>query len=422
VTLNDILARARAVLARIFQKDILVHFLAVLSMIFGLLVVLQTIGGTVQAFPQMTMTEFPWIPIIICLLVIAYAWRAPRAPIAIAIALVGIYFASQPIWQIIGTPERLDATMRAALGEDYESQIPDGARMAASRFSLFDALGARNFSSQATITENVQFFAAPERNLLLDVYEPQVEPGVGDSYPAIIVLHGGSWNWASLNKSVVFGVHDRYLASLGYVVFDMEYRLSQEAIWPAQLQDIHCAIAWIRTNAAQYNVDPERIALLGRSAGAQLALVAGFRPNDPTVDLSTCGMEGIDTSVSAIVAYYPPTDMRLWNAPVGDFIPQLLGGIPSEVPDAYADASPTNWVRDGLPPTMLLTGYMDNYVVPYHSEYLNNLLLATDTTVVVERLTWARHGFDALIGGLASQMTEYDVDRFLAWSFYHDVP
>ena len=108
----------------------------------------------------------------------------------------------------------------------------------------------------------------------------------------------------------------------------------------------------------------------------------------------------------------------MWDAPPGGFIPQLLGGLPNEVPAAYADASPTTWVRDGLPLTLLLTGYMDNYVVPYHSEYLRNLLLATDTPVVVLRLSWSRHGFDFLVGGLAAQMVEYDLDRFLAWSFY----
>jgi acetyl esterase/lipase len=404
------------------RKTQIIYGLSILAFFMGTAVILPTIGSTLPAIPQMTMTEFPWIPIIACVVMFFVAYRQqPRLWTPMVLTVIGLFFAIQPILQTFSQVERLDSAMRLGLGENYEEEIPAGVRMSPTRFSVFDALGARNFGSGATITSNVEFFSTPQRNLLLDVYEPQVEPAVGDTYPAVIVIHGGSWDSTWLDKSVVFDVHDRYLASLGYVVFDIQYRLSQEAIWPAQLQDILCAVAWARTvGAEQYRVDPNNIALLGRSAGAQLALVAAYRGNDPTVDMAACGMEGVDTSVSAVVSYYAPTDLRMWYSPAGDFIPRFLGGIPSEVPQTYADASPTTWVRDGLPATLLVMGYMDNYVVPYQSEYLANLLQATDSTVVVLRLSWSRHGFDFLVGSLGAQMTEYDVDRFLAWSFYHD--
>ncbi|MFN8373265.1 MAG: alpha/beta hydrolase [Anaerolineae bacterium] len=194
--------------------------------------------------------------------------------------------------------------------------------------------------------------------------------------------------------------------------------MSPEAIWNAQLQDVQCAVAWVRANAEQYRVDTTRIALMGRSAGAHLALEAAYRPNDATVDLAACGMAGVDTSVSAVVAFYPPTDLRMWDSTPEGALAALLGGLPADMPDVYADASPTEFVRDDLPPTLLLQGYMDDLVVPAHVELLHNLLLATNTPVVVLRVPWARHGFDFLIGGLGAQMVEYDIDRFLAWSFY----
>jgi acetyl esterase/lipase len=201
-------------------------------------------------------------------------------------------------------------------------------------------------------------------------------------------------------------------------VFDIQYRFSQEAVWNAQLQDVQCAIAWVRANAANYRVDGTRIALMGRSAGGHLALIAAYRPNDPTVDLKACGMAGVDTSVSAVVAYYPPTDMRLYNSPSDGLISDLLGGTIVDVPDVYADASPTTFVREGLPPTLLIQGYMDDLVLPDNVELLNNLLLATNNAAVVLRVPWGRHGFDFLLGGLGAQMTQVDLDRFLAWSFY----
>ncbi|MFN8373264.1 MAG: hypothetical protein U0694_10375 [Anaerolineae bacterium] len=177
------------------QKVVFAHILAVLAAWLGAWVVLPTIGSTLVALPQMALTEFPWIPAIFGAVVALWAWRKPRMPIAIVLSLIGVVLAIQPILQSFGVGAQLEAAMQAGLGADYAAAIPDTARVASARFSLLDAVGARNFGSQATVTENVEFFAAPERALLLDVYQPQVEPTLGDSYPAVIVIHGGSWRW-----------------------------------------------------------------------------------------------------------------------------------------------------------------------------------------------------------------------------------
>jgi len=124
-----------------------------------------------------------------------------------------------------------------------------------------------------------------------------------------------------------------------------------------------------------------------------------------------------DESVQAVVAAYPPADLRLWPAERGSALDALLGGLPDEVPDRYAQASPVMQVRPGLPPTLLIHGQRDRLMPPVHSELLANTLRAAGVTTVLLRIPWGRHGVDSLLVGLTGPMIQYDVDRFLAWVF-----
>ncbi|HEX3053305.1 MAG TPA: alpha/beta hydrolase, partial [Aggregatilineaceae bacterium] len=202
----------------------------------------------------------------------------------------------------------------------------------------------------------------------------------------------------------------------------VQYRLG--APWPAPLADVKCAIRWVRANAARYNVDPNRIAVMGRSAGAHLALMAAYTANDPKFPAS-CPVDSelskVDESVQAVVASYAPTELRFWPGDRGTASEQLLGGLPDEIPDVYRDAAPISHVRPGLPPTMLVHGQRDRQVPPTHSELLANYLRASGVTTVLLRIPWGRHGVDSLIVGLTGPMIQYDVDRFLAWVFHRGV-
>jgi acetyl esterase/lipase len=281
-------------------------------------------------------------------------------------------------------------------------------RLPPRRWSFENSYGARRWNvQQVKVERDIVYTHTPQRTLMLDVYSPRLHPARGSRYPAVIVIHGGAWRYG--DKGEVFTPHNHYLAGLGYVVYDIQYRLSHEARWPAALEDVQAAIRWVKRYAAAYQVDAERIALLGRSAGGHLALLAGYG-------------QASGTEVAAVVAIYAPTDLRMWMSLPDNEVTRFLGGTTVQHPQAYAASSPLEHVRAGLPPTLLVQGYRDDLVAPPHTEMLANKLLATHNTVVTLRVPWARHGFDAFLSGLGSQMIQYDIDRFLAWRMYREDP
>jgi acetyl esterase/lipase len=266
------------------------------------------------------------------------------------------------------------------------------------------SLTQRAHDARARIWRGVDYASPDGFPLKLDIYEPMIEPTVGDLYPAVIVIQGGGWRVN--DNRMWFESHNRYLASQGYVVFDIQHRLSQRAKWPAQLQDVQQAVCWVKQHAAEYRLDPQRIAVLGRSSGAHLALMAGMRAQDA------------GTQVQAIVAIYAPTDLQFKNLRPGSSIIQLMGGRFEDMPAAYADASPIEFVHDHLPSILLIEGMMDNVVPYHHGDKLVNRLSLTNTAFVLLRLPWSRHGFDAVPFGMGAQLVQYHMDRFLAWSLY----
>jgi acetyl esterase/lipase len=261
-------------------------------------------------------------------------------------------------------------------------------------------------------THDVLFAAPGGYPLRLDITQPREASG---ARPAVIVAHGGMWLQG--DKSLYgFGLHNRWLAAQGYVVFDIQYRLA--ARWPAPLEDVKCAVRWVKTNAARYGADPAQIALLGRSVGGYLALMAAYTANLPDFPAGCFEKSEIDESVQAVIAAGAPTDLRLWIAEQGSAIEQLLVGLSHDVPAIYDDVTPATHVRPGLPPTLIIHGQRDRMVPPAHAEILANRLQAAGVPNVLLAVPWGRHGADAFLVGLTAPMILYDIDRFLAWTFY----
>lgn len=258
----------------------------------------------------------------------------------------------------------------------------------------------------ARIEYDVIYCRTSSRPLKLDIYLPRANEQ--ESLAAVITIHGGSWEMG--DKGDFFG-HQRQLAQQGFVVFDIQYRFSHEALWPAQLEDVRAAIRWVKAHAKQYMVDPKRIALLGRSAGGHLALQAAYRAIG----------EAADTSISAVVAYYPPIELRLWNPGPDSVIAKLLGGTHADCAQAYVDASVTSHLHANVPPTLLVHGAQDALVPIDHSHLLHHRLTELGVSNALLMIPWAEHGFDFVPKGLGRQLVEPAVYDFL-WAVLQDIP
>jgi acetyl esterase/lipase len=205
--------------------------------------------------------------------------------------------------------------------------------------------------SQVAVEENVVFGHGGGRELLCDIYRPSPEL---TKRTAVIHLHGGGFRGGSKAGTRLA----RPLAALGYTCMSSSYRLLPER-WPAQLEDVKTAIRWARAQAAQLDVEPEKIAVLGYSAGGHLAL---------------CAAGGEDPRLAACVAFYAPAEM-------GPTHP--LGG-----------PSPVDQIKPGYPPTMLLHGTADKTISVDASLRLYSALREAQAPVELHVIEGVTHIFD----------------------------
>jgi acetyl esterase/lipase len=264
------------------------------------------------------------------------------------------------------------------------------------------------------VAEVVTFFRRDDRDLHADLYRPPLNASV-TAVPALVVVHGGAWFMGDKGENVAW---NRWLAERGFLVLDIQYRLASTADWRQAVSDIRCGLAWIRRHALELRADPDRVALLGRSAGAHLALLAAYTE----VDTGLCG----DTvrPPSAVVAMYGPTDLASTytdaQGTVGDDVRHglraLLGDVPSARPVAYREASPINYVQRESPRTLLIHGAWDDAVPPEQSRLLARALEQAGVPTELVLVPAARHAFDIVPDSLASQLAQQAVRAFLSHS------
>ncbi len=210
------------------------------------------------------------------------------------------------------------------------------------------------------------------------------DAGVVDHRCAVLQIHGGGWH---LGVPAMLARRSQELAGRGFTAIAIAYRLVPEAPWPAQLHDVKCAIRHVRANAASLGVDPDRIVLEGHSAGGHLALLAAGTADRPEWD---GGGAHADTSsaVAAVVAFYPPTDLRNGGA-----ASRLLGDRASA--QDTAAASPITHVHPAFPPTMLLHGTADAMVPHSSSEAMHAALQHAGVYSELHLYGGQIHEFDA---------------------------
>jgi acetyl esterase/lipase len=246
------------------------------------------------------------------------------------------------------------------------------------------------------------FAAHDGQSLSLGIYRPAY---VHKPVPAILVIHGGSWRDGDRHD---FGPFNAYLAARDYVVAAMDYRLAPRWRFPAARDDVLSAMAYLKVFANDLNIDATRIALLGRAAGGQLALLAGYTAQEP--------------AIRGVISLYAPSDLRYEYehpappklADTRAALEAYLGGPPNSGPDdAYFAASPINFVSPSSPPSLLVHGAKDPIVRLDEASRLEAKLQAAGTKHLLLRLPWATHLCDRSFGGPCGQIVTYAVERFL---------
>lgn len=331
----------------------------------------------------------------LCALTLGLADRGMLASVTIVLSAAAAVLASLPLARVPPAVRRFNATMSATVPHDAVQYRP-------TPLVLLDPF--RGIApDRARVTRGLPFASPGGVALTLDVYQPEA----AGRYPVVVQIYGGSWQRGAPGDDAPFAT---YLAARGFVVFAIDYRHAPASRWPAQIDDVRAALAWIRAHAGDYGADDSRLALLGRSAGAQLAMVAGY---DAPV-----------STVSAVVSWYGPVDLveghRHPPSPdpldVRAIEEAYLGGTPDQVPDRYRDASPISYASRRLPPSLLIYGSRDHTVLPRFGRALDARLRAAGNVSVLLEIPWAEHAFDAVPNGPSGQIALYYTERFLAWA------
>lgn len=339
-----------------------------------------------------------WLGVLALLLL--PGWRRSRTDTAGAVvALLGALLLLSPVVRARSLNTTLPAALDSAFGAppgDASTALPPRPAPLVLSDLLFGPA-----SDEVVVDEHVYAVVDGEQ-LTLDLYRPAFAEG---TLPVVIAIHGGGWvggdkrDLAELNE---------YLASRGYVVASMAYRLAPRWKFPAAQEDVTSALRYVQGLAHSHSLDPRRVALLGRSAGAQVALLAAYTAADP--------------AIRGVVSFYGPFALR-WGyenpakpgvVDSSGLLETYLGGPPDTHLEQYYAAEPARFVTPETPPTLFIQGLRDEHVSPFHAEFVSSRLIDAGVPHAVVRMPWATHGCDFVFSGPCGQVSTYAVERFLA--------
>jgi acetyl esterase/lipase len=233
-----------------------------------------------------------------------------------------------------------------------------------------------------------------DKELKLDLAMPKEGSG---PFPAIVFIHQGWWTGGTYRE---FANTLPKFAANGYVAVSVMYRLTPNYQFPAPIEDVKCAVRWLRTSADKYKIDPNHIGAVGFAAGAHLAMMLGVTTRDH-------GMEGagdvhpesnkVSSAVQAVISFFGPTDLTQgdWNADMQPLLTAFLGGKLEEQRENYTKASPIAYVRRGreYPPMLFFHGTKDDVVRYSQSVKMVEALKAVGGSAELVTMEGEGHGW-----------------------------
>ncbi len=241
-----------------------------------------------------------------------------------------------------------------------------------------------------TIERDVVYGDAGGRPLKLDLVLPKEKSD--KPRPLIVFIHGGGWR--SGDKAGGVGRVIPFVATGNYVGASVGYRLSGEAIWPAQIHDCKAAIRWLKANADKYQIDPERIGVWGSSAGGHLVNMLGTSGDVKELE-GDCGSPGQSSRVCCVVPFCGPANFlapkRFEGGRSPSAVDLLLGGKIEEKQDVAKQASPITHVSKDDPPFLVVHGTADNTVPFEQAEMFYAALQKAEVDVTLVKILGGSH-------------------------------
>jgi acetyl esterase/lipase/TolA-binding protein len=259
--------------------------------------------------------------------------------------------------------------------------------------------------SSVELLADIEYGMGGNRPLKMHILRPKELPK--EPLPVIVFIHGGGWTEGHRNRGIAPLVH---FAERGYLCAAVEYRLSNEAKFPAQIEDVKLAVRFLRAKAKEYGLDPERIGVWGQSAGGHLAALLGTSGNVKDLE-GKGGWQTFSSRVNAVVDWNGPTDFlepqeleRLMKQKQAEgakdiAVERLLGGPVSENKEKAVRANPVTYVTRDDPPFLIMHGDEDQAVNLSQSRLLYEALKKAGVEVTFEVIKGAGHfGVDGISG------------------------
>jgi len=248
-----------------------------------------------------------------------------------------------------------------------------------------------------TQDQDVTYRTVDGQDLEMDIYYP----AAGGPWPGLVFVHGGGWTEGDKAPLPVNP------AAGGYLAASINYRLYPAYRFPAMIEDVKCAIRYLRAHAAAYNLDPERIALVGHSAGGHLAALAGLADESAGWDVGPYG--DYSSRVQAVVEMSGPTDL---TCQFPEWVEELKAGVFGA--EQWASASPVRYVRPDAPPFLIVHGDGDAAVPVEQAHLLHDALLKANAPSELVIMQNAGHGLEPL-GGTPAPPVEQVLEMMLVF-------
>lgn len=415
---------------------------------------LGLLGGIIW-FPKLLSSA--WSPILVLVAFIGTILAGMTSQyFTTLIGLVTIFLGVRHISVVTRAHHQFDEVF----GLDWEDQIPSNIR---ERFwkRRYQFLQPSSPNSEKQLSVQIGTSGSSDKPLLCEIHKPP--SGIKRSGLAIIYLHGGAWQ--AFDKGILVSSQFDHLCEQGHLILDLAYSLAPEAQLNQMLLDVRQAIIWLKSRADFYQINPDRIVLMGASGGAHLALLTAYGQNHPAFQ----GLKpDVDFSVRAVISSFAVSDMSeyfeeygkntkeqpVWSSEITeDMLPRvhnktwldrwmtktrifpefrygnmpggalllvnLLGGTLMEIPKIYKQASPIYQVHPNCPATLLIYAQQDFFVDASHGRRLHEKLKMSGVTSMLIVVPETVHSFNQFFGIMPRitpgvQTTTYDIERFLA--------